>query len=110
MEFVLRLYATAKRYQFITNVLNLIDLVAILPFYINLLPLSGSSSDFMIRLVKVFRIFRFGRDSTGLRLLLVTLQQSRGELSVMCAFLTMGVVLFGSALYFTEGDTESRPY
>eukprot|EP00961_Rhodomonas_salina_P054881 737515-Rhodomonas_salina.2 len=69
------------------NILNLIDLVAILPFYIKLLPIDSSSDNLtvlrVIRLVKVFRIFRFGRYSTGLRLLLFTLQQSRGELSIM---------------------------
>lgn len=110
VEFVLRLYATGKRVTFMMNILNLIDLVAILPFYIKLLPIDSSSDNLtvlrVIRLVKVFRIFRFGRYSTGLRLLLFTLQQSRGELSIMLMFLTMGVVLFGSALFFAEGAEE----
>eukprot|EP00286_Rhodomonas_abbreviata_P021305 CAMPEP_0181311894 /NCGR_PEP_ID=MMETSP1101-20121128/13396_1 /TAXON_ID=46948 /ORGANISM="Rhodomonas abbreviata, Strain Caron Lab Isolate" /LENGTH=609 /DNA_ID=CAMNT_0023418687 /DNA_START=165 /DNA_END=1991 /DNA_ORIENTATION=+ len=110
VEFLLRLWVTDKRLMFMTNIMNLIDFIAILPFYTKFLPLGGDSGSLtvlrVIRLVKVFRIFRFGRYSTGLRLLLHAVSQSRGELGIMFLFLVMGIVLFGSAVYFTEMEVD----
>ena len=90
------------------STLNLVDLGAILPYYITLaLPASGSGGLGVLRVVrltKVFRVLRIGKYSKGLQLLLQTVAHSAGELSVMGLFLFIGVLLFGSFVYMTDSE------
>ena len=85
---------TSCRFYF--QVLNIIDLVAILPFFISF-GLSGQNSNVSsmavlraVRLVRVFRIFKLSRYSTGLQILGMTLRASMGELGLLVFFLSVG--------------------
>ena len=72
-EYVARLLACAMPFTFVTRFLNLVDLGAIIPFYVSLaLPATGGGLGVLriVRLTKVFRILRIGKYSTGLQLLL----------------------------------------
>ena len=117
-EYVIRLWASPKPWQFIFELLNIIDLVAILPFYVELAvgsnnanvdesinTISGiddstaesSSSGAVIRVVRLVRIFRmakFGRYLEGLQMMSNALKKSAVPLG-MAVFVTMiSVVLF----------------
>ena len=91
--------------------LNIIDLIAILPYYI-ILGLSaggngkdsGSSVAFfrILRLVRVFRIFKLSRHYRGLKILGMTLKASLRELLLLSFFLLMGVIIFSSGVYYAE--------
>lgn len=73
VEYLMRLYAAKGwRQKWLRQPLNIIDLVAILPFYISLGLSSGAvGSAFVIvrilRLVRVSRLFKFSRHSQALR-------------------------------------------
>ena len=58
--------------KFVVAPLNVIDILAILPYYIGLV-LAGSFSGLsvlrVIRLTRVFRLFKFGRYAKSLRVL-----------------------------------------
>jgi len=65
-EYLLRLYAAPDRYRYIRSVMSIIDVVAILPYYIGLgitdnKDLSGAFVT--LRVFRVFRIFKFSRHS-----------------------------------------------
>jgi hypothetical protein len=73
LEYLLRLLVTEQRRLFMMSSLNLVDLGAIIPFYITLLvPGGGGGMGVLrvVRLTKIFRILRIGKYSRGLQLLL----------------------------------------
>merc|ERR1719402_941001 len=109
--------------------MNMIDLVAIIPYFITLativaekeeeiapkppvMPHQNNQNQAMslailrvIRLVRVFRLFKLSRHSKGLQILGRTLKASMRELGLLMFFLFIGVVLFSSTVYFAEADS-----
>ena len=105
-----RLAVNGRRYQFLSNLLNIIDIISILPFYASVIAAS-SDSDFdptglvglrVLRFIRILRIFKLGRYNSGLRLLLATLHDSKAELAVLLIFLSIAVTLFGSLMFIIE--------
>ncbi|XP_078112232.1 shaker-related potassium channel tsha2-like [Sander vitreus] len=114
-EFTMRFLSCPSKAAFFKNIMNLIDVVAIAPYFITLgLDLAehqGSSQQAaslailrVIRLVRVFRIFKLSRHSKGLQILGQTLHASLRELGLLIFFLIIGVVLFSSSVYFAEAE------
>jgi len=107
---------------FFRNAMNVIDLVAILPYFITLGAKllddrtsagsgsgSGSQAESLavlrvVRLVRVFRIFKLSRYFKGLQILGQTISTSMRVLALLMFFLVICVVLFASAIYFAESD------
>lgn len=107
LEYTVRFLCSPNKCKFVVSVLNIIDLVAILPFFITLPmkePTSVSSLAILrcVRLVRVFRIFKLSRYSRGLQILGHTLKASLRELGLLFFFLCVGVILFSSAVYYAE--------
>uniref|UniRef100_A0A8C4WVD2 BTB domain-containing protein n=1 Tax=Eptatretus burgeri TaxID=7764 RepID=A0A8C4WVD2_EPTBU len=112
-ELLVRFFACPSKPGFLKNPMNLIDIVAILPFLIT--PFTKNSENLeqhtmslailrVIRLVRVFRIFKLSRHSKGLRILGQTLSASMRELGLLMFFLFIGVIIFSSAVYYAEAD------
>lgn len=97
--------AWEQTYIYGTTTMNLVDVVAILPFYAGLLDFGGGGLGFVrvLRLARVFRIFKLGKFNEGMRLFSRTLQASMPALSLLIFFNVISVVLFGSIIYFIEG-------
>ncbi|XP_065655610.1 potassium voltage-gated channel subfamily A member 2 isoform X2 [Hydra vulgaris] len=117
IEYLLRLLASPKKFLFLRQPLNVIDIVSILPFYITAFLHSANSnvaslSIFrVLRILRVFRIFKLSRYSKGLQVLGCTFKASLQELGLLAFFLMIGVILFSSVAYFceeTEPKTEFR--
>jgi len=116
-ELLLRFSAAPSRVAFARNVMNVIDLLAVLPYFVtlatSLASVDGSGSSHamplsvlrVVRLVRVFRIFKLSRHSKGLQILGQTIRASMRELGLLIFFLLICVVLFSSAVYFAEADT-----
>ncbi|XP_036308780.1 potassium voltage-gated channel subfamily A member 3 [Pipistrellus kuhlii] len=114
-ELLVRFFACPSKAAFSRNIMNLIDVVAIIPYFITLgtelAERQGNGQQAMslailrvIRLVRVFRIFKLSRHSKGLQILGQTLKASMRELGLLIFFLFIGVILFSSAVYFAEAD------
>lgn len=116
-EFLVRFFACPSKTGFFGNIMNIIDIVAIIPYFITLgtelaeKPEDGQGGQAMslailrvIRLVRVFRIFKLSRHSKGLQILGQTLKASMRELGLLIFFLFIGVILFSSAVFFAEAD------
>ena len=106
IEYTIRLISSPNKWHFLKSFLNIIDLLAILPYFI-ILPIdSGDTTPLSVlrvaRLVRVFRIFKLSRHSLGLQILGLTLRASLSELGMLIFFLFLGVILFSSAIYYAE--------
>ena len=119
-ELLIRFASCPNKLSFFKNIMNLIDITAIIPYFITLGTVvadeSKSNNQAMslailrvIRLVRVFRIFKLSRHSKGLQILGQTLKASMRELGLLIFFLFIGVILYSSAVYFAEqGGTNSQ--
>lgn len=106
-EYLIRMYATDGKLSFIKGRLNVIDLVAILPFYIGLLlpgGVDGLSVVRVVRLVRVFRVFKLGASMRGLTVFKNTMLNSFDALLLLLFFVMLAVLLFGSVIFFAERD------
>uniref|UniRef100_A0A3P9L1K6 Potassium voltage-gated channel, shaker-related subfamily, member 1a n=1 Tax=Oryzias latipes TaxID=8090 RepID=A0A3P9L1K6_ORYLA len=115
-ELIVRFLACPSKPAFFKNMMNTIDIVAIIPYFITLgtelaedpnKEAVGEQATSLailrvIRLVRVFRIFKLSRHSKGLQILGQTLKASMRELGLLIFFLFIGVILFSSAVYFAE--------
>ncbi|EDO35924.1 predicted protein, partial [Nematostella vectensis] len=109
-EYILRLICSPEKLKFLLAALNIIDLLSILPYYVQLALDSGSSSISVlrvVRVVRVFRVFKLSRHSRGLQILGNTLRASMNELMMLMFFLFIGVMIFASCVYYAEGGIDS---
>uniref|UniRef100_A0A8D2KU42 Potassium voltage-gated channel subfamily C member 4 n=1 Tax=Varanus komodoensis TaxID=61221 RepID=A0A8D2KU42_VARKO len=119
LEFLVRIVCCPDKLVFIKNLLNIIDFVAILPFYLEV-GLSGLSSKAardvlgflrVVRFVRILRIFKLTRHFVGLRVLGHTLRASTNEFLLLIIFLALGVLIFATMIYYAEriGAKSSDP-
>ncbi|XP_032093736.1 potassium voltage-gated channel subfamily C member 1-like [Thamnophis elegans] len=109
-EFLIRVIFCPDKMEFIKSTLNIIDFVAILPFYLEV-GLSGLSSKAakdvlgflrVVRFVRILRIFKLTRHFVGLRVLGHTLRASTNEFLLLIIFLALGVLIFATMIYYAE--------
>ncbi|XP_005987703.1 potassium voltage-gated channel subfamily D member 3 isoform X2 [Latimeria chalumnae] len=112
VEYLLRLFAAPSRYRFIRSVMSIIDVVAIMPYYIGLVMTDNedvSGAFVTLRVFRVFRIFKFSRHSQGLRILGYTLKSCASELGFLLFSLTMAIIIFATVMFYAEkGSTASK--
>lgn len=114
-EFLLRLVSCPSKLAFAKNIMNIFDLMAILPFFIVLITQAladecdedqKGGSFIFIRVLRVFRIFKLSKHSQGLRILGLTIKTSLRELGMFFFFLIVAMVIFSSAAYYAEAGEE----
>ncbi|XP_019369622.1 PREDICTED: potassium voltage-gated channel subfamily D member 3 isoform X2 [Gavialis gangeticus] len=112
VEYLLRLFAAPSRYRFIRSVMSIIDVVAIMPYYIGLVMTDNedvSGAFVTLRVFRVFRIFKFSRHSQGLRILGYTLKSCASELGFLLFSLTMAIIIFATVMFYAEkGSSASK--
>ena len=94
-----------QTYRYASQYMNIIDLVAILPYYIGLGSGGGSGSVSIVRilrLARVLRVFKIGGFSSGMALIGRAITKSLPAIGILFFFTTLGVILFGSVIFFLE--------
>jgi hypothetical protein len=91
-----------------------------MPFYISIVltELNKSSDTFseakrivqIFRVMRMLRILKLARHSTGLQTLGSTLKNSWRELGLLLLLLSMGVLIFSSLVYFAEHENSDSPF
>ncbi|XP_068172108.1 A-type voltage-gated potassium channel KCND3-like [Antennarius striatus] len=113
VEYLLRLFAAPSRYLFMRSVMSIIDVVAILPYYIGLVMTNNedvSGAFVTLRVFRVFRIFKFSRHSQGLRILGYTLKSCASELGFLLFSLTMAIIIFATVMFYAEKGSSSTKF
>lgn len=92
--------------NYIFSFFGIIDLISILPFYLNqFIQLDGRFLR-ILRLFRLTRIFKFGRDSTSLKVFTRALFSVKSELT-FTLFLSILTILFSaSAIYYLENEAQ----
>jgi voltage-gated potassium channel len=111
-EYALRLYCVGNRRRYATSFYGLIDLLSVLPTYIELL-IAGSGSFAIIRsfrLLRVFRIFKLFHLTTDAEGLAKAVWHARGKIVVFLTFVVISVTVSGALMYEIEnyGTTDSQ--
>ena len=131
LEFALRLIVCPNKLKFIKKSMNIVDLLAIAPFYIRQvfrwthlssikkicsLLLEGLE-DFeiigktgkiirLVRIMRILRIFKLVRHFAGLQSLIFTLQQAYKELGLLLVLIVVAILVYSSLVYFGQLLTE----
>jgi voltage-gated potassium channel Kch len=104
-----------SRCAFVLSPMNMIDLVAILPFYVEKLSGGGEKMAVLrvLRVVRIFRVFKLmskSKMAESLQMFVQTLQKSVDALKMLCVFFSLAVLIFASLLYYAEKDREDSPF
>ncbi|XP_074107356.1 potassium voltage-gated channel protein Shaw [Cotesia typhae] len=108
IEFLTRITASPNRCEFIKSSVNLIDMIATLSFYIDLALQKFAShlenADILefFSIIRIMRLFKLTRHSSGLKILIQTFRASAKELTLLVFFLVLGIVIFASLVYYAE--------
>jgi Ion transport protein len=112
-EYLLRLFAAPSRLKFMRSVMSVIDVVAIMPYYIGLFMTDNddvSGAFVTLRVFRVFRIFKFSRHSQGLRILGYTLKSCASELGFLVFSLAMAIIIFATVMFYAEKNVDGTNF
>ncbi|XP_069572037.1 voltage-gated potassium channel regulatory subunit KCNG4-like [Brachyistius frenatus] len=123
LEFVLRFVNAQSKLAFARGPLNIIDAIAILPYYVSLAVDVGDESQedvvvgagrgyldklsLILRLLRALRILyvmRLARHSLGLQTLGLTMQRSMREFGLLLLFVCVAVTLFSPLVHLAESE------
>uniref|UniRef100_A0A8C4X497 Potassium voltage-gated channel subfamily V member 2 n=1 Tax=Erpetoichthys calabaricus TaxID=27687 RepID=A0A8C4X497_ERPCA len=131
IEFLLRLFSTPDINRFVRSVLNAVDLIAILPLYLQIVLETFENEDYgrhdhdietvarvgkvgqvlrIMRLMRIFRILKLARHSTGLRAFGFTLKQCYQQVGCLFLFITVGIFTFSAMVYTVEHDVQETNF
>uniref|UniRef100_A0A8C6ER64 Potassium voltage-gated channel modifier subfamily G member 1 n=1 Tax=Marmota marmota marmota TaxID=9994 RepID=A0A8C6ER64_MARMA len=126
LEFLLRFIQAPSKFAFLRSPLTLIDLVAILPYYVTLLVdgaasgrrKPGASNSYLdkvglvlrvLRALRILYVMRLARHSLGLQTLGLTARRCTREFGLLLLFLCVAIALFAPLLYVIENEMADSP-
>jgi len=132
LEYLLRFAGSPGKFEFLVDGMNVVDVLAIMPYYVSLFLLNdaaitppedgmfqqktqepeddGSSVEGILQVFRIFklaRIFKLGRHSPGLQSIVHTIRQSLRELGLMLMLILIAGLTFASLCYFVEEEEDS---
>ncbi|XP_040576678.1 potassium voltage-gated channel subfamily B member 1-like [Lepeophtheirus salmonis] len=113
IEYIVRLLCSPVKIRFIFEVMNLVDLFAILPFYLSLflrsledIQIIGKAGKIirLVRVMRILRVFKLVRHFAGLQSLIHTMHQAYKELGLLLLLIGVAVLTVACLVYFTERE------
>ena len=140
VEFLLRFASSPSKMAFLKVKMNIIDSLAIAPYYLTLfflpqaefgpsdcskaanmttsMEVEEEESPFgnvgrimqVFRIARIMRIFKLARRNVGLQSIAYTVSTSYKDLGLLFSLVFMGMLVFGSLQYFIEGGEEDTGF
>lgn len=104
-EYFTRIYTVHRPKKYILSFYGVVDLLSILPAYIGLFIVSGTTGLSVIRalrLLRIFRIFKLGNFLFEGQIIMKALKESRDKIMVFLFFILILVTIFGSIMFVVE--------
>ncbi len=120
LEYLLRIYISDLTHpaptkfksalKFIKSTEGLIDLVAILPFYLPMLIKMDVRFIRMLRLTRFLRILKLNRYNKSLHMILEVFKEKKSELAVTGFVLFLILLMASFIMYYVEGDAQPEAF
>lgn len=106
-EYLLRIWISPNPWRYIKSYWGIIDLLAILPSYLVLIPWISMYGSFRairaLRLMRIFRILRLSRFTSEYQALIHSLKASSYKITIFLFFVVLMMVIAGTLMYVIEG-------
>lgn len=113
IEFVCRLIVAPDRVKFWKSVMNIIDVLCVLPMWIKYIMLINNVQMsyqllplffiiMILRVMRICRVLRLARHYTGVKILVLALKASFQELFMLMIFVFIVVLIFAVVIYYAE--------
>lgn len=117
LEYILRLWTAeyekykkpilgSNKLEFVLSKYGIIDLAAILPFYLPLFLVLDLRVLRILRLFRLMRIFKLGRLSKSLKTINSVLKETRGDLAISVFVAFVLLILSSTLMYYFESDIQ----
>ena len=94
------------RFRYAISPMGLIDLIAILPFYLPKLIVADLRILRILRMFTVFRLLKVGRHSQAFHVVVQAIKKRRTELFMTVALVVVMLVVSSSLMYYAERDNQ----
>lgn len=120
IEYLLRLWTAdieyktgtsfSKKFKFLGSTYGLIDLLAILPFYLPLIFPFDLRVLRILRLFRLLRIFKLGRLSKSMKTITSVLKDTKSELSITIFVAFILLILSSTLMYYFENEAQPEKF
>lgn len=118
IEYVLRFWCCSEdsrygnglrgRMRYAVSPMALVDLVAILPFYLMFIPFLPLSPSFvnLLRLARMFRLLKLSRYSESLQMIIRVMNRAREELFIAFVVIAVVIIMVSTVMYYVENEAQ----
>ncbi|CAH1774796.1 unnamed protein product [Owenia fusiformis] len=116
IEIIVRIVFAPKKLEFFKSFMNIIDIVALLPLYVQVILTYAPAPDncishhkavleliFILRIIRIFRIFHLVKHYKALSILVHAIKASVQELLMLAIFLLIAMLVFSTLIFYIEG-------
>lgn len=105
LEYMIRVWISPKRWNYVFSFFGIIDLLSILPSFMSLFLVTTKAFVVIrsMRLIRIFRILKLSRYTKASQILLSSLKASRAKIAVFLSAVLILVIILGTFMYFIEG-------
>ena len=112
LEFLLRLVSCPNKLKFMFDILNLIDLAAIVPYYVDLAldDFDANKKVVGLRLLRVCRLLKLARHLDELKVLVKTVRSTWRELCMILFFIFITTAIFSGWTFYVEYEAQKDSF
>lgn len=114
IEYVLRVYCSPRRKQYVLSFFGIIDLLATLPLYLSFIPLLSSTRYLFtlraFRLIRIFRVLKLFSFINEGYLLMQSIRLSLKKILVYFLFVLILVIILGTLMFMAEGEQPNTQF
>lgn len=104
VEIALRIFSCPSTRKYFQDWMNMIDIIAVMPFYLEMMLMGVDIPGFavfrVVRLVRVFRLLKMSRSS--ILIFVQTMKRSAKPLFMLVFFTSIATIIFSSLMYYFE--------